>query len=187
IEKMIKAIKDYDAIQGFEEAISDDFWSRHRRITLLEKFERMKKNEIIGRIDTKNFAIKKYVLKKIGFTGRKYFSGNDTDLSIKLARNNCKVRFLRQVRVKHFHPNSLKKVMKKQIYRARWTAIITHDNKDFLKNTNFLKETTQTPWAFIKFFPGLIGTIIRRGLKYTYYDFIIGIFWRIGLLRAYFE
>jgi len=187
IGEMIKAIRDYDAVQGFEQNISDDFWSRCRRVVSLEKFEKMNKNEIIGKIDTKNFAIKKYVLKKIGLTGRKYFSGNDTELSIKLAKNNCKVKFLKEVKVKHFYPDSLKQVIKKQIYRARWTVIITHDNKDFLENTSFLEETGQTYWSFFNFFLGLIPVFFKKGFKYGCYNFIIGIFWRIGLILAYFK
>lgn len=187
IEGMIKPIisEGYDAAQGFEENISDDFWSRYRQIKSLEKFERVDENNIIGKIDTKNFAIKREILKNLGFTERKYLSGNDTALSIKLAKNNLKVKFLTGIKVKHFHPNSLKEVFRKQIYRARWTTIITRDNIDFLKNTNFLRETNQTMWTLIKFFPGLIKTTLLRGFNYAYYDLITGLSWRIGLVSGW--
>jgi len=95
------------------------------------------------------------------------------------------VRFLKDVKIKHFHPNSLKKVIEKQIYRAKWMVIISRDNKNFLKKTDFLRETNQTPWAFIKFFPGLIKTAILKGFAYTYYDFVVGISWRIGLIYGW--
>ncbi len=185
IKEMIKSIKEYDAAQGFEEAIFDDFWSRYRQIVSKEKSVKEMTKSIIGKIDTKNFAIKKLVLRKIGYTSRKYFSGNDTDLSIKLAKNNCKVRFVKNISVKHFYPNSLREVFKKQIYRAKWTTIITKDNINFLKRTDFLKDTCQTPWSFFKFFPGLFGTLIRKGFKSAYYDFVVGIAWRIGLIKGW--
>jgi len=185
IKNMVKAIEGHDAVQGFEKNIENNFWSRYRQINSKKKCEKEEIKNPIGRIDTKNFAIKKDVLKKIGFTSRKYISGNDTDLSIKLVKNKLKVKFLKDIKVKHFHPNSLKKIMKKQIYRAKWTTIISHDYQNFLKNTNFLKETNQTPWTFFKFFPGLIWTTIKKGIKYTSYDFIVGISWRIGLIYGW--
>jgi glycosyltransferase involved in cell wall biosynthesis len=187
VEEMIKIIKNYDAIQGFQEAISDDFWSKYKQINSEKKYENEDMKNPIGKIDTKNFAIKKNVLKKIGYTSRKYFSGNDTELSIRLVKNNYKIRFMKNIKVKHFHADSLKEVFKKQIYRAKWTSIITKDNKDFLKKTDFLKDTCQTPWSFFKFFPGLFGTLIRKGFKYAYYDFVVGIAWRIGLVKEWLE
>lgn len=185
IKRMIKPIlsEGYEAVQGFEENIPDDFWNRYRHIKFTERFEKIKMSEVIGKIDTKNFAIKGDSLKKTGFTSRKYFSGNDAELSIRLAKNKLKIKFLSDIKVGHFHPSSLKEVFRKQIYRARWTAIITSDNIDFLKNTDFLRETNQTPWTFIKFFPGLIKTALLRGPKYAYYDLITGLSWRLGLLN----
>lgn len=185
IKEMIKSIKGYDAVQGFEESASNDFWSECWQIDSERKYERENMKNPIGKIDTKNFAIKKNVLKKIGYTSRKYFSGNDTYLSIKLAENNYKVKFAKNIRVKHFHADSLKEIFKKQVYRAKWTVIITRDHIHFLKQTDFLKDTCQTPWAFFKFFPGLFGTLIKKGFKCTYYDFVVGIAWRIGLIEGW--
>jgi len=171
----------YAAVQGFEKSVSGDYWSAYRTIKAREKFEDIKEGLVIGKIDTKNFAITKEALSIIGYTARKYFSGNDTELSIRIAKNNVRVKFLPDIAVEHFHPDSLRLVIKKQIYRGRWTAIISRDNIDYLKTTNFLNGTCQTPLAFLKFFPGLIGTVIRRGVRYAYYDLVIGISWRLGL------
>ena len=85
IEKMIEPIvkESCDAVQGFQEPIIHNFWTNQIQTAHIEKFGNMGK-EIIGFIDTKNFAVKYDVLKKIGFTNRKYLSGNDIYLSIKL-------------------------------------------------------------------------------------------------------
>ena len=185
IKEMVKAIKGHDAVQGFQKSASNNFWSRNYQMDSKKKHKKENMKNPIGKIDTKNFAIKKRVLKNIGLTSKKYISGNDTDLSIKLAKNNCRVKFIKNIRVEHLHPNSLKKVFRKQLYKARWTIVITYDNKNFLKNTAFLKDTCQTSWSFIKFFPGLIGTTIRKGMERAYYDFAIGISWRIGLIYGW--
>ncbi len=185
IKEMIKALKNYDAIQGFQEAASDDYWSRYKQITSEIKYKNEKMENLLGKMDTKNFAIKKDVLKKIGYTSRNYFSGNDAYLSIKLAENNFKVKFAKDIKVKHFHADSLNKVFKRKIRLGKWTAIITKDHIDFLKKTDFLKDTCQTTWTFFKFFPGIFGTLIKKGPRYTFYDFIVGISWRIGLIEGW--
>ncbi len=185
VEKMVKELKNHDAVQGFEESVSGDFWSKYRQFNSEKKYEKENIKNPIGKIDTKNLAVKKEVLAKLGFTSRKYFSGNDTYLSIKLAKNKCKVRFAKNIKVKHFHPNSLRKVFRKQMYRAKWTVVITKDYKGFLKKSGFLEETNQTPYTFFIFFPGIFATLIKKGFKYTFYDFVTGISWRIGLIEGW--
>jgi len=150
VESMIEAIKGYDAVQGFQEAVSNNYWSKYKQKISEEKYKNENMKNPLGKIDTKNFAIRKEVLRKIGFTSRKYFSGNDTYLSIKLTENNCKVRFVKDIRVKHFHATSFKKVFGRKIRWGKWTAIITKDYKNFLKNTTFLRDTCQTPGSFFK-------------------------------------
>lgn len=182
IESMIKPIikNGFDAVQGFQENIQNNFWSKQIQICAYARTESNDK-ELIGRIDTKNFAIKTSTLKKLGFSNRKYLSGNDTDLSIKIQNNHLRLMFLNSIKVKHHHPSSFKQVITKYFYRAYWCARITRDNKYFLKNTQFKKRTAQTFWYFMKFFPGLITTMFTKGFKYAYFDFITGLAWRAGL------
>lgn len=185
VQDMIKPIldDDYEAVQGFEEeGVNTGFWSKQEEMRYLKNMEYLKNSIALGNIDTKNFAISISALKDIGFTNRKYFSGNDTVLSIQLQKNDFKLKYLYSARVKHFHPNSFKEVIKKYYYRAFWCTTITKDYKNYLKNTDFLKETNQTPWTFFKFFPGLARTLVLRGFRWAYYDFVTGFAWRIGLV-----
>ncbi len=184
IENIIEPIinKEYAAVQGFEENMNNNFWGKNiqkqneRRIRYLEKAK-----DAIGMIDTKNFAISMEVLKIIGFTDRKY-NGNDTDLSIRFQMQNLKLKFLSNIKVKHFNPFSCKDIMKRYFNRAAECAKISKDHKHYLKHTSFLKQTNQTVWTFCKFFPGLLKTLLIYGPGYTYFDFITGISWRAGLL-----
>ncbi|MBC8501374.1 MAG: glycosyltransferase [DPANN group archaeon] len=186
IENMIFPIvaNGYDAIQGFQENFQNNFWSKQTQIRLALKMNSFDSQNTIGMIDTKNFAIKTSVLKRLGFTNRKYISGNDTDLSIRFKKNNLKLVFLKSVKVKHNHPNSFRTIVSKCFYRAYWCAIIAKDNKDYLKNTDFLKRTNQTFFSFMKFFPGLFKTLFTKGLKYTYFDLVTGLTWRVGLIYS---
>lgn len=188
ITEMIKPIITgrYNGVQGSEINATDDFWNRQIQLGVLEKIKKTKnKNIIIGRIDPKNFAISREALKKIGFTSRKYFSAMDTELAIRFQKNNLKLKFLKNIKIKHHHADNIRTVIRKYCYRAYWCTIVTKDHKNFLKNTDFLKETAQTPFSFIKFFPGLIKTVIQKGFKYAYYDFITGVSWRIGLIYGW--
>ncbi|MBL7072015.1 MAG: glycosyltransferase [Candidatus Omnitrophica bacterium] len=186
IGRMIEPLADgeYEAVQGFQDNASDDFWSRCEQIFLSEKYEDVDKDEaawIVGKLDTKNFAIKSASLLKVGLSSRKYVSGHDTELSIRLAKNNCKVRFLQDVGVRHFHWNSLGQIIKKQLYRAGWAAVITRDNMDFLKTTPFLKQTAQEAGSFFKI-RKLCRALTRHGLGYAFYIVVTGLFWRLGLI-----
>ena len=167
INEMINPIiaGDFDAVQGSDILKSNNF----------------NNGDIIGNIDTKNFAISFNTLKVIGFTNSNYVSGNDTDLSIRLHKHNVKIKFLLNVKVKHKLNSSLE-LFKKQFIRAFWCTKITKDNINILLNTDFLYRTNQTPYTFIKFFPGLFISLIVSGFKYTYFDLISGSAWRIGLI-----
>lgn len=185
VKNMTKPIFDRvcDAVQGSEINIENGFWSKQTQLKIMEKIK--DGGLIIGRIDQKNFAISTNILKKIGYTNRKYFSGMDTELAIRFSKNRLRLVFLKHVKVKHHHPNSLKSIIRKYNYRAYWCTIVTKDHKDYLKSTNFLKETNQTPWSFIKFFPGIIKTLILRGPAYMYFDLVTGLAWRIGLVYGW--
>lgn len=170
----------YDCVSGSQVNIANDFWSEQTQMRFVNK--KTGKDKIIGMIDTKNFAIKKDSLEKVGFTSRRYFSGNDTELSIRLQKNGLRVKFLEEVAVRHYHANKLTAVLNKFYYRAYWCRIITRDHREYLKQTDFPESTNQTVWAFFKFFPGLIGSLIKKGAGWTYYEFVTGLAWRAGLI-----
>lgn len=172
--------KECDAVQGGEEPLVNDFWSQQMMLR-----ERAKvKDKPLGNIDTKNFAISRQALEKIGFTSRKYFSGNDTELGIRIQMNNLKVKFLDNIRVGHKNESSLKGVAKKYFKRAQWCVILSEDNRDYLKQTEFLEQTNQTAWSFFKFFPGLLPRLIKKGFKYAYFELVTGISWRLGIISG---
>ncbi len=181
IASMARHLKKYRAVQGSEQPALDGFWSRCRDLEHRKKFPGQK---VVGSIDTKNFGIRKSVLRSIGFTDRTLPSGNDTDLSVRLARNNIKVGYV-DVKVSHFHPESAIALMKKQYCRARWTVFISKKYCSYLKKTDFFDQTSQTAGSFFRFFPGIIGTFVKKGPGQAYYDFVAGISWRAGVVSGY--
>lgn len=175
--------KECDCVQGSQINITNDFWSKHIQMKHLEMKDIENKDRILGRIDSKNFAIKTNALKRVDFTSRKYITGNDTELSIRLHKNNIVLKFLEDVKIKHYHANTLKAVIMQQFSRGYCCAIMTKEYKGYLKHTDFLKITNQTAWTFFKFLPGLIRSLT---IKQAYFEFVTGIAWRAGLLRGMF-
>jgi O-antigen biosynthesis protein len=171
-------LKGYDCVQGSEKSIHRNFWAIQNELRAHKKLE---SNKIIGLIDTKNFAITKKVLKKIGYTNRLYISGNDTDLSFRLASNNVKLKIVKDTKVKHLHPNSFLPSMKKWFYRGVWCSVITRDHRGKLGNSDFKKRTGQTLSSFFKL-PKWLSYISKYGFGWAYFSLVTGIAWRIGLI-----
>jgi len=184
IENIVKSFNkgNYDAVQGFQQSVAKDFWSRQIQIRSERKIDDFNNRSVIGMIDTKNFAIKKISLKKVDYSGRKYVNANDSEFSIRFYKHNLKLKFLKEVKVLHHHPNSFKKIVCKYFDRAFWCVTIANDYEKSLRKTDFMKRTNQTFWSFIKFFPGLFKTFFTKGFKYTYFDLVTGLAWRVGII-----
>jgi len=56
-----------------------------------------------------------------------------------------------------------------------------------LKKTSFLRDTEQVPQKYLSFMPGLIITLLTKGLKWTYFDLVTGTAWRLGLIAGAFR
>ena len=184
-EMILPIVKEsYDAVQGCETNAENNYWSKQAQLRAEEKINTSNIKNIIGLIDTKNFAIKSDTLKKIGYTDRRNLRGNDTDLSIRLQRLGVKSYFSFKTKVLHNHPSTFSKVAKKYYEGGTWCSIISKRNIEYLKTTDFLHSTGQTFWSFTKFFPGLVKTVLTRGFGYAYYDLIVGWNWRLGLING---
>ena len=183
INDMIKPIinNECDAVQGFEEGLKKGYWAEQEHIRFLKRWKK-RKNNILGNIDTKNLAIKKSVLKKINYSNPEYANGNDTYISIRLEKNKCKVKFMKNIRVKHAHPDSMLNIIKKYINRGYWCSRITKDNEEFLKETDFSKISEQIIWKTLMFFPDIAISCIKEGPKYAFFDLVTGIAWRMGII-----
>ena len=190
IAKMMTPLlkKECDAVQGAHEVMAGNFWGKQLQSDVSRKFaEDAKKSSAIGRIDTGNFAISKDALQRIGFSSRKYVSGNDTELSIRFQKNNLVLTFLKDAKVQHNHVSSFREIACKYFLRAFWCSRITKDYRAYLGQTDFLRETNQTPWSFVKLFPGVIKALIGDGYKKASFDLVTGLAWRLGLVYGWMQ
>ncbi|MFH1537186.1 MAG: glycosyltransferase [Patescibacteria group bacterium] len=71
--------------------------------------------EKISRIDTRNFAIKKDVFKKLNGFNEKLAYGGDMEFGARLADFNFKILFNEKIVVKHHNPTKLRSIITKRI------------------------------------------------------------------------
>jgi glycosyltransferase involved in cell wall biosynthesis len=170
--------KKAEAVQGMFKPIKENYWTKNYQI---EK-DRIIKEKIIskgyGFLDTANFAIKNSFLKEIGYSNKKMYSGNDTELEIRIRKSKGNIKIIKE-RVGHYHPDSFENIIKKNLIRGYWRYKII---KEFDKKNEFLKVSKKED---IKFIIGIIRDLILLRDEFLY-NLASGISWRIGLICGFF-
>lgn len=168
------------AAVGFEEDALENYWTKNIQEAKEDFIKRTVKGAYTSNLDTKNFAIKSSIIKKLMFNPD-LSALEDFDLYIRLEKNT-KIRFLPLVRVRHFHPSSFKELVKNNFERGFCVQKIIRlhkDNPNFqnncLKEHNSLKSFLLFPfWTIFQF--------TKRSPAKIYFLFIAEASWRLGVL-----
>jgi len=175
IKEMTKPIiKDKQiAVQGIKKPIVINYWTKHIQKEE-EKLMRIRiKDKKIGLLDTANFAIKKSVLKDVGYTNPHLIYGEDTELMIKLKIKGYDIYF-KKFPVLHYHPDTFSKVFKKFFKRGEWNQRIKKIYKS--EKEIFPDESLFNHFSYLCGISLELLTF-RKNFKY---DFVTGIAWRAG-------
>ncbi|OQB44502.1 MAG: putative glycosyltransferase EpsH [Parcubacteria group bacterium ADurb.Bin159] len=182
VEEMIEPIikNKAVAVQGLKKPAKTkiNYWTEHLAEEGRRYFmERLKDNKV-GMLDTANFAIKRDILKKIGYTNPAFYMVNDTELDVRLKIKGYSIYF-KPFEVKHQYVDNSLDMFKKIFLRGFWNAKI-------LKKYKAKKEILFIPNAIdhLHYFIG-IGCELVTGNKNFKYNFISGFLWRIGSLCGY--
>jgi glycosyltransferase involved in cell wall biosynthesis len=175
-----------DIVQGFEQpADADNFWSLNFYHKAQERFDRIgKQNEVIGSIDTKNFAIRKRLLDASGGSSPLYKSGHDLELSIRLQALTPKIIFSSNAVVIHHNPTTLLQTFKKQFLRGYWVTKVFQHHKLTPGIQKIQKDNIQTFDTFIPFVKDLLLPPIFGPRDIRYFNFMTGLPWRLGIIAA---
>ncbi len=175
IKEMIKLIIENKciAVGGIKKPIKLNYWTKN----IQEESERINKERLkdnkIGLLDTANFAIKKSVLKKIGYTNPGLFSGNDIELMSRLKAKGYPICF-QKFSVLHYHPDTFLKVFKKYFKRAEWYYKI---RKMHSANKNLFSDSNKH--YHLCYLSGLVAELLTLKKRFLY-DFTTGVAWRLG-------
>ncbi len=170
-----------EAVMGFEHNADRGFWSKNIQQADWNHYKKNISGQYINLIDTKNFAIKADLIKKIMFDENLEI-GEDIDLYLRL-KNLAKIRFFPEIKVEHFHKNSFLKYVKMQMDRGYWMHKIHKKyKKTELKNDPAFRSFSLTNNFLI--IPFLLKKLIIKPKEFIFYS-VSEICWRVGVLKAY--
>lgn len=163
-------------VMGFEKSTSNNFWAKNIQKTRQE-FLNKNKTKYVDGLDTKNFAIKADLIKKIMFNPE-FKSIEDFEFFMRI-KNIARICFKPEIKVEHFHDSSLIDFVKTNMSRGFWTSRMykkyknTPDEKKF-KNVSF-KNLLKVPfWVILIFF--------KESPRYAYFKIIQETSWKAGVI-----
>jgi len=170
-------------VMGYEEDVIGNFWTKNIHEANWLFYEKNRVGDYIKILDTKNFAISTALMKSIMFDSR---MGNleDFDFSLKI-RNQQRILFLPDLKVKHYHKASLFKWIRLCFERGFWAMKIYQKHKarkfaelepmfESIKIGNLLSFPLWMAYQFIK-------SPSRKQI----YVLVSELSWRLGLLHGY--
>jgi glycosyltransferase involved in cell wall biosynthesis len=167
------------AVMGFEYSLVGSFWAGNVQQDESEWAQRNLEGKYINTIDSKNFAIKTQLMKKLMFDPN-LKRCIDLDLALRLS-GLSRVRFLPAVKVGHLHPGSLWKTFTVNFDKAFWHAKLNKKHKEAGMASGRLSEISSV---------GKIPRIISRKISETkraplgrkFFLLVRGVAWTTGLV-----
>ncbi len=172
--EMLKPFDDptVTGVQGQYENGVNHWVAEFVQLEIEERYERMKKSMAEhGRIDfvsTYSAGYRKKVFLENGGFDESFrtASGEDTDLSFRLADKGFKLVFAPNAVVRHFHPTSLVKYFKTKFFRAYWRARLYKKNPgkiagDSYTNPLIKLQILTVGFAFVYLSMGILNYFLK--------------------------
>ena len=176
-----------DIVQGNEEDLIGNYWTKMQQKANCRFFsERVYNTHYINHVDTKNFAIKKEVLEKVGFFDNTLKNFEDFDLKVRLKKKGYKIYFFKSLKVKHHHRDNFLSLVKRRFNQGYWITKIYFKHKSFFNETEDEMVKSLQLTNFMLFFPWLFLVLLKKGISTFFFELITGVAWRIGIFCALF-
>ena len=190
IKRIIQPIikNNEEVVMGFEEQIGDNYWINISQEKDIEYMNKVKNGKYINTLDGKNFAIKSETIKDIMFDpGIKIF--DDFELYLKLKKARKRIRFIPDLRVKHLHKNSLKKIIINNFKRGFWVMKIyrKHKKENFKEIDKEIMFESLSLKDFFAFIGGISNQLLIKHKKGSWFVLISGVSWRLGIIVSIFQ
>ncbi len=142
IKEMVKPIEQGKAVgvQGTYKTLNKrSLIARFEGYEIEKRHEKMKKQKFIDFIGTFSAAYKKDIFLKFGGfdTSFKTASGEDPELSYRIAKAGYKLVFNPKAFVYHPHPDSLRKYLKQKFFRAYWRVLMYKKHPEKMKGDSY--------------------------------------------------
>ena len=176
IEEMVKPLenKEIVGVQGRYKTDQRSLIARFAQYEIEERYERMQKHKYIDFIGSYSAAYRRDVFLKEGGFDESFpiASGEDPDLSFRLAAKGHKMVFTPGAVVYHHHPDTLLKYLRQKFYRAYWRVALYRKNPKKAVRDSYTPQTLKIQLGFFYLFVfSLIYAIATR-----YWGIIIAAF-----------
>jgi glycosyltransferase involved in cell wall biosynthesis len=183
--RLTKPIRDRreSIVQGNEQDLVGNYWTRMQQHFNQEYLKNESYDEnYVNHLDTKNFCIFKDKLQNVGMFNSTIGNLEDFELKIKLKKDNQRIYFLKDLKVKHHHKDSFIKLFKRRINQGYWTARIFGLHKRYFEEHPDNMVEALNPYGYFIFFPSLLPLLFKKGFANFAFEFVTGIAWRIGIV-----
>lgn len=183
LSELIKPIilEEEMVVVGFEEDLINNYWTKNIQMANWKYVKRNLNGKHTFHIDTKNFAIRASLIKKLMFDPR---LGNieDFDLFVRL-RKIANIRFLPSLRVGHNHKNSLVKTAMANFNRGYWAIRVFKKYKSCDLKDCPMTESISVK-SFIMFPLCIMSVFTKRSLGEAFFLLVWETAWRAGIIWA---
>ena len=168
-----------DVVVGFENDLVKNFWTRNIQKANWRFLKRCTRGNYVKNLDTKNFAIKSHIMKRLMFDPG-LMNLEDFDLALRM--DDLKIRSVPEIRVGHHHKGSFFDVVRMNFDRAYWTMKIYKKhrlNPELRKAAMFGSISTEN---ILGFSYRIVLQFLERPVGESFFILVSETAWRIGLL-----
>lgn len=162
------------AAQGIKKPIVINYWTRNFQKEAERLIMERLRDKKVGLVDTANFAIKKSILKEIGYSNPNIFVRIDTEIMARLKIKKYEV-YLNRVEILHYHPDTALKLFKNVFEKGEWDIRIRNMYNN--QKEIFPIAPKLSP---LYYFIGIALELLKLDKKFKY-NLVTGIAWRLGL------
>ncbi len=142
LREMVKPIERGEAVgvQGTYRTLNrQSLMARFEGYEIEKRHEKMKRKKFIDFIGTFSAAYRRDVFLKFGGfdTGFETASGEDPELSYRIAKAGYKLVFNPKAFVYHPHPDTLKKYLRQKFYRAYWRVLMYSKHPEKMRGDSY--------------------------------------------------
>lgn len=181
IEEMITPLlKGEKVVMGFEKDLVNNYWTRNIQKANFRFYQSNFDGKYISLLDTKNFAIKAGLMKKLMFDSE-LENCEDLDFYIRVSKFS-KIIFKPQIKVWHNHKSSFIDIVKINFERGYWTARIYKKYKKDKKiyEISAFESISVKSYLLFPFF--VTSQFRKKPIGESYFTLIYECSWRIGII-----
>jgi glycosyltransferase involved in cell wall biosynthesis len=169
-------------VMGSEEDKIKNYWTRNIQRANQKFIKKNLQNNHVSHLDTKNFAIKASIIKKLMFDSN-LLALEDFDFYLRLKKDS-RIKFIPKIKVRHNHKSSFISVIKLNFERGYWITKIKEkyrlkkeiDKEPMFESISIKNFLTFPFWMILQF--------ITNPIQESYFLLVSEVSWRMGILWA---